>query len=233
MKLRGLNGLFLKNKDLVTKSFFTLIVPVSLPHIQDIDGNVYTYVTIGTQQWIVENLKTVHYADGTTIPNITDPVLWDDDISGAYCWLQNNIENKDVHGGLYNWYAVNNIHGLAIDGWRVPSETDLDILITFLGGSLVAGGKLKEVGLTHWLTPNMGATDEYGFRARGSGYKVYGSGFGAGFGYILELSLVWSSTESNVDDAVYRYLGYYDSTVTGGSPNSKHQGFSVRLMRDI
>jgi len=69
------------------------------------------------------------------------------------------------YGALYNWYAVDNSNGLSIDGWRIPSKTDLDTLATYLGSD--PGGKLKEVGTEHWTPDNIGATDMYGFKSIG------------------------------------------------------------------
>ena len=57
--------------------------------VTDIDGNVYTTVKIGTQVWMSENLKVRHYRDGTTIPVLTDPVLWGADTTGAMCYYNN------------------------------------------------------------------------------------------------------------------------------------------------
>lgn len=138
----------------------SIIVP-SYPPI-DFDGNIYTTVTIGTQTWTIENLKTTHYIDGTPIPNVILNSSWQNDASGGYCWFNNNIANKPIYGGLYNWYAVNNIHGLAAPGWHIATDVDMSTLITFAGGASVAGYKLREIGNTHWTTAN--GTDDFGFK---------------------------------------------------------------------
>jgi uncharacterized protein (TIGR02145 family) len=39
--------------------------------LEDLDGNQYTSVVIGNQEWLIQNLKTTKYADGSSIPNIT------------------------------------------------------------------------------------------------------------------------------------------------------------------
>lgn len=202
--------------------------------VQDIDGNTYTYVTIGTQQWMVENFRCTKYADGTPIPNLTVAFDWTSEDGtpghdGAYCWYNNDSANKPDYGALYNWYAENNAHGLAPTGWRVPSKTDLETLVTFLGGSTVAGGKLKEILFTHWTAPNTGATDEVGFTARGSGCRIMG-----GFGILIlnEYGTLWSSTLFNATDSYFIQLAY-DSlqSIIGNTSNT--EGHVIRCMRDL
>src|ERR1035437_3551657 len=74
----------------------------------DTDGNNYTVVTIGTQTWMAENLKTTQYNDGTTIPNVTDITSWANLTTGAYSWYNNDAGTyKNTYGALYNWYTVN------------------------------------------------------------------------------------------------------------------------------
>lgn len=200
----------------------------------DIDGNVYHYVTIGTQQWLVENLKTEHYVDGTAIPNLTLNADWlaEDGTpghDGAICYYDNDEAiYKTPYGALYNWYAVNNAHGLAPAGWRVASKADYDALSTFLGGDAIAGGKLKEIGLAHWLTPNTGATDEYGFKGLPGGYR----GTGGNFFYITEKGTLWSSTSINPASAWDIRL-FYNFNVVNIDINVKYLGFSVRCIKDI
>lgn len=200
----------------------------------DIDGNIYTTVTIGTQEWMVGNLKTTHFADGTVIPNITDGVLWAADVSGAMCWYNNDISNKTPYGAMYNWYAVDNIRGLAYlerggvleAGWRVPSDADWATLSTFLGGDAIAGGKLKEIGLTHW-TPNVGATDERGFKLVGAGIRSGGLYFS-----IKTDTYLWSTDEFNVTDANEVAVSAADIIITSNT-NAKESGCSIRLVRDV
>jgi hypothetical protein len=83
--------------------------PVPGVTVTDIDGNVYHTVTIGTQVWMVENLKTTKYNDGTAIPLVTDGTVWGSDTTPAYCWYNNDEGTfKKIYGALYNWFAVNN-----------------------------------------------------------------------------------------------------------------------------
>jgi uncharacterized protein (TIGR02145 family) len=148
--------------------------------ITDKDGNVYTSVTIGTQVWMVENLKTTKYNYGTEIPNVTDNTEWSNLTTPAYCWYDNDITKKTPFGALYNFYAVNT-GTLCPTGWHVPSNTEWTTLFNYAGGLAVAGGKLKETGTTHWNAPNTGATDEYGFKYLPGGLRdSYGSIYSLG-----------------------------------------------------
>src|ERR1022692_1515578 len=113
-RLIPINGKKMKALLLVKKSFFLILMILLLQQtilkaqttVTDIDGNVYHTVTIGTQVWLVENLKTTHYRDGTAIPNLTDNTTSDNLTSGAYCDYDNKPSNSAIYGRLYNWYAA-------------------------------------------------------------------------------------------------------------------------------
>jgi uncharacterized protein (TIGR02145 family) len=114
--------------------------------VTDKDGNVYHTITIGTQVWMVENLKTTKYNDGTDIPLVKDSATWANLTTPGYCWLYNDQTTYiNTTGALYNWYAVNT-GKLAPIGWHVPSDSDFIALTKYLGGENTAGGKLKEAG---------------------------------------------------------------------------------------
>lgn len=135
-----------------------------LDTIKDIDGNVYRAVSIGTQVWMGEDLRTTRYNDGTPIPYVTDTAEWAGLYSDAYCWANNEDSNKTRYGALYNWYTTNT-GKLCPVGWHVSTSDDWEILVDYCGGWELAGGKLKETGTVHWDAPNVGATDEFGFTA--------------------------------------------------------------------
>lgn len=197
--------------------------------VTDIDSNVYHTVTIGTQVWMVENLKTTKYNDGTAIPNVTDSTAWSGLSTPAYCWYNNDsITNKTTYGALYNLYTVNT-GKLCPTGWHVPTDAEWTTLTTYLGGESVAGGKLKETGTTHWLSPNTGAINESDFTALPGGYRYY-SGI---FNYVGKYGYWWSSTEDESNnswawdrDMVFNY------NVVFRDINYKNNGFSVRCLRD-
>ena len=132
--------------------------------VKDIDGNIYHAVTIGTQVWLAEDLKTTRYNDGTAIPYVGGDVEWKNLRSAAFCWYNNDESNKTVYGALYNWYTTNT-GKLCPIGWHVASNSDWETLINYCGGWEVAGGKLKEAGTAHWEAPNIGAINEFGFTA--------------------------------------------------------------------
>ena len=126
--------------------------------VSDADGYVYHTVTIGAQVWMVENLKTTKYNDGTAIPLVTDSTAWAILTIPGYCWYNNDaVTYKATYGALYNWYAVNT-GKLAPKGWHVPADAEWTKLITFLGGEDVAGGKMKSTGtiklaMVYGITP--------------------------------------------------------------------------------
>ena len=151
--------------------------------ITDVDGNVYTAVSIGTQVWMVENLKTTKYSNGDLI-GTTTPATFDISAEAApkYQWAYAGFEdNVFRYGRLYTWWAVTDIRGVCPTGWHVPTEDDWTALTTYLGGEDVAGGKLKEAGTTHWWAPNEGATNSSGFTALPGGDR-YDNGSFDGFG---------------------------------------------------
>jgi uncharacterized protein (TIGR02145 family) len=194
----------------------------------DQDGNVYKTVTIGTQTWMAENLRTTKYNDGTAIPNVTDNDEWGGLSTGAYCNYNNTINTDTIatYGRLYNWHAVNT-GKLAPKGWHVPSDAEWTQLTTYLGGVSVAGGKLKETGTTHWNSPNGGATNETGFTALPGGFRItYGSFFNIG-----DLGLWWSATESYASIAWGHVVGSNDGGVRRHNYD-KELGYSVRCVRD-
>jgi uncharacterized protein (TIGR02145 family) len=195
--------------------------------ITDVDGNVYHTITIGTQVWMVENLKTTKYRNGDPIPNITDGRAWSKLTTGGYCDYNNDTNHSTTYGRLYNWYAVNDSRNIAPTGWHVPSDAEWTILITYLGGERVAGGKLKETGTTHWGSPNTGATNETGFTALpGDGRNIGGVFNSHG------VNGIWlSSTEGGISTAWIRSMYCGDSGVYRGF-GSKGGGFSVRCLRD-
>jgi len=201
--------------------------------ITDFDGNVYTYVTIGTQQWLVENLQTTHYNDGTAIPNLTLNADWiaEDGTpghDGAYCWYDNDAVTYADYGCLYNWYAVDNAHGFAVVGWRIPTNADMTTLSDYLGGLLGTGGELKETGTVHWNSPNTGATNETGFTALPGGLRAVAGAFSN----IGVSGHWWSSTEVDAGNAWLRYLTAPDDDIIVNSV-AKYAGYSVKCMRDV
>jgi uncharacterized protein (TIGR02145 family) len=155
--------------------------------VSDIDGNIYNTVTIGTQVWMVENLKTTKYRNGDPIPNVTDEIQWSNLTTGGYCNYDNDISNVTTYGRLYNWYAVNDSRNIAPIGWHVATDAEWTTLTDYLGGENVAGSKLKEFGTAHWQSPNDDATNESGFTALPGGDRFFNGPFNymTGMGFWL------------------------------------------------
>ena len=131
------------------------------------------------------------------------------------------------YGYLYNWYAASHSN-FAPNGWSLPSKTDFDTLVTYLGGSTIAGGKLKEASLNYWTAPNTGATNESGFTALPCGGR--GIATGDFFGMYLQY-LFWSITE--IGSSVYYMNIYYNYAGANVSTTSnKGTGYGVRLIKD-
>ena len=238
--LSAINYPDMKNKLLICPAFIMGILLMIIPGCQksdahndpsvtvtDIDGNIYNTITIGTQVWMKENLKTTRYRTGELIPNVTDPTQWYNIITGAYCDYDNNPVNSATYGRLYNWYAVNS-GNLAPAGWHIPSDAEWVTLENYLGDASLAGGKLKETGTTHWQSPNTAASNETGFTGLPGGYRS-----STGSYYEITYKGVWwtSTTGTDISYAYYRFLDFNIGFIIRNE-DYKVDGYSVRCIRD-
>ena len=106
----------------------------------------------------------------------------------------------------------------------MPTQTEWNTLFTAVGGSSVAGKKLKST--SGWNSSGNG-TDAFSFSALPAGYR-YDDGRYFSEGY---RAYFWSSTESYSESAYNLYLGYnYDSA--GLNNYIKYRGYSVRCVKD-
>jgi uncharacterized protein (TIGR02145 family) len=209
----------------------TLAVPTPVL-VTDIDGNTYNTVGIGSQLWMAENLKTTRYNNGDSIGTTTPATLdYSNEDSPRYQWASTGKEsNVAVYGRLYTWYAANDSRSVCPTGWHVPTDGEWTTLTTYLGESF-AGGKLKETGITHWVTPNLGATNETGFTALASGFHSDNGGsgfFGVG-------AFFWSSTKTTeVTTPPYAYHRnmWYERVNVEGYGCSVNWGLSIRCVKD-
>ncbi len=189
-------------------------------------GQVYNTVQIGSLCWLKENLNVGTRINGSQSQTNNSTIE-------KYCY-NDQESNCDTYGGLYQWneamqyVTTAGVQGICPAGWHLPTDAEWTTLTTFLGGESVAGGKMKETGTTHWLSPNTGATNTSGFTALPGGTRIYN-------GYFYDLgdyAYFWSSTEYSSPNAWYRYLRYDYANVGRHYVHDKTHGFSVRCARD-
>ena len=197
----------------------------------DQQGNVYKTVTIGTQTWMAENLRTTIYNDSTAIPHVPGNAEWSALTTGAYCVFQNNTDPNFIatYGNLYNFFAVSS-GKLAPPGWHVSTDNDWNTLVNYLGGNLVAGKKMKEVGTTHWVSYSIPATNESGFTGLPGSNRAASGTFPAGVGSNAEF---WTSTPYTLSPGwAYSWYLNYGLDEASRISLSEERGFSVRLVKD-
>ncbi|OFZ53388.1 MAG: hypothetical protein A3D92_05265 [Bacteroidetes bacterium RIFCSPHIGHO2_02_FULL_44_7] len=206
--------------------------------IVDRDGNLYHSVTIGSQIWMVENLKVRHYRNGDTIAMLSESEPWENTTSGAFCRYsltdfhlstEQEQELNQYMGNLYNGFCILDERNIAPLGWHIPTVEEWEILCEFLGGKKVAGGKLKDSlnwRIERWFNPNkVLRTNETGFTALPDGGRKCDGTF-------LRLSeeghLASVSSKGNIMYGVLSYLKNEVYFLTG----ELCQGFSVRCIKD-
>lgn len=188
-------------------------------------------VTIGKQVWMTQNLNVDKFRNGDPIPEAKTDEEWrkaGENGEPAWCYYNNNPDNGDRYGKLYNWYAVNDPRGLAPEGWKIPSDEEWSRLADFLGGESVAGTKMKSTDFWADYEGESGnGTNESGFSGLPGGSR---DNVGT-FYYIGKFGFWWSSSESNTGGAWNRNLNYINGFVYR-NVFSKETGFSVRCLRD-
>ena len=194
-------------------------------------GGASKEVTIGKQVWMTQNLNVDKFRNGDPIPEAKTDEEWKkagENGEPAWCYYNNNPDNGDRYGKLYNWYAVNDSRGLAPEGWKIPSDEDWSRLTDFLGGESVAGTKMKSTNFwADFYGESGNGTNESGF----SGLPGGARDSDGTFSYVGKLGNWWSSTEYNTTNAWDRSLSYSCGNVLRFD-NYKESGFSVRCLRD-
>jgi uncharacterized protein (TIGR02145 family) len=180
---------------------------------------------------MAENLRATHYQDGSPVPNVTNLDTWNFLNTGAYCFYGNDILYMNVYGAMYNWYTVADQRGICPSGWHVPSDDEWSDLETFLGGPKNAGIKIKEVGLQHWISPNIGASNLSGFTALPAGSRSFA--LNDDFLGLKYYCIMWSSTEHHTftESAWYRSLITFESDLSRNY-YLKRVGCSIRCLKD-
>lgn len=207
--------------------------------LRDIDGNVYKTIVIGGNEWMAENLRTTKFRDGSEIPLVTDVSEWAALSTAAYCWPENNAANKSTYGGLYNGYAVFSNKGLCPSGWHIPTDGEWIALELELGLPQAeayldairaedqnVGGKLKAT--VNWDDPNLGANNNSGFTAYGTGYRRPTGEFNWFRQWTGYLTTTPATTQGNY---WMRYLGY-DIKGIDRHERDRQYGYSVRCVKD-
>ena len=187
------------------------------------DGHVYRTVTIGEQVWMTENLAYLPVVHSPTSESITEPRYYVYGYTGSNIVTAKQQINYTTYGVLYNWPAA---LIACPPGWHLPCDDEWTDFTTFLGGESVAGGKMKETGTAHWLSPNTSATNESGFSALPGGFE-----WGVTFYSIGIVGYWWSSTEDSIYGAWVRSLSDNNSIIYREG-TYKETGLSVRCVRD-
>lgn len=207
--------------------------------VADSDGNYYPMIRIGNYEWMAENLKTTKFNDGSNIENLgMSLAAWNSNTSGAYCWVNNNEGNKDTHGALYNWFAVNT-GKLCPQGWRVPSDDEWKYLEGMVDTQVPVGspvwdglyfrgqdaGKILKAK-EGWPVGGNG-TDDYDFTAIPAGIRTYD----ADYIFVGNRGYFWTSDSHSAENAFNRTL-YPDQNTVWRYFSNKRDGLSVRCIRD-
>ena len=202
--------------------------------VSDYDGNLYHLVTIGSQVFLRENLKTTHFLNGDPIPNVKDAQAWYNFNAPAYCYYNNDPALGEKYGALYNFQAASDPRGL-IAGFHTPTIEEFEELIDYLGGEYAAGGKVKTT-TPDWQSPNVGATNASGFSALPAGARS-SSGNSYDQPEFLGLGTSASFWTGEIEPALPQYAYnphcfYNQDGFACGGLNPHWKGISVRLIQD-
>ncbi|OQA92902.1 MAG: hypothetical protein BWY27_00114 [Bacteroidetes bacterium ADurb.Bin234] len=212
--------------------------------VRDIDGNIYTTVTIGSQVWMVENLRTTKYRNGDPIPQVSDNSAWSVLSTGAWCDYENNASNGTIYGHLYNHYAVRDTRNIAPVGWHVATKLEWETLQAYLinNGYNFDGTKTDNktgkayASTTLWTTfttvgtvgYNLPTNNTSGLNVLPSGYRDANNGT---FATINTRAYLWLSDSS---DALSGWCFYLRNTLSGcyNTTGNARGGFAVRCVKD-
>ncbi len=209
---------------------------IKVGSVTDIDGNVYQTITIGSQEWMIENLKTTTFNDGEPI---TEWVFGDDWWSGGtfpyYQWADTDDLNNvypdplpfDFYGALYNDAAISS-GKLAPAGWRIPTEQDFIALENYIASNGQAGQEGNALKSTSgWVSGSDNGTDIYGFNGLANGYaSVFGTATAGG------IISSWATTDVDAANQTRKVVQLFDQDTILFSDDSVRLGFGIRCIKE-
>lgn len=193
-------------------------------------------VKIGSQIWATQNLDTRTFSNGDDIAEAKTDEEWrkaEKEKKPAWCYYNNDSENGEKYGKLYNWYAVNDPRGLAPKGYHVPSSLEWESLVTNMGGKNPAGGKITDIAgkklksKNGWLEGGNGTNESGFFALPGGSRHDFGSFDNIGYSAIW-----WTSTQQEVTIGLNSIVWYGDNFINTDNTNGPGAGLSVRCIKD-
>lgn len=213
--------------------------PVLGDSIADVDGNVYRTVTLGTQTWMIDNLKTTRYNDNSPVALLVDSASWTSPEKAGYCWYNHSdsLAKANDYGALYNWPAVNTTK-LAPAGWHVPNVYEWKKMEAYVAMYYYISGSLPKVlaSKTGWSASVVSASvgndktknNSSEFDAKPAGFRTDST---AVFAKMNEQTYWWTSQKNDSVNANYISISYNLATVEAGYKKYGN-GFSVRCVKD-
>jgi uncharacterized protein (TIGR02145 family) len=207
--------------------------PCTVGPLLDADGNAYEVVRIGSQCWMAENLRTTSYCNGEAIPELTDDGAWQATSAGAWVHYENDASNESPYGKLYNHHAAMDDRNICPCGWHVPTRAEMVTLRSELGGTVVAGHKMKTTGIWddgtgYWYGPGTQTTNSSGFSAQPAGWRVFHGSFSGIFGF----TGYWTTTVDTDPAKAVRFVLNSGGGNFGDGTELRGYGFSIRCIKD-
>lgn len=225
---------------------FPVIMVNAQGSITDIDGNVYPTITIGEQEWMGKNLRVSHYTNGDPILHEENHTVWQTSQEGLRTWYNNDPDNEEPYGMLYNWHATTDERGLCPAGWRTPTDADWQQLLEFIdpnhrGNNNPAGTKLKSRRQQNsplgapWDTHEHPRWDSHGYRYGTDDFDfnaLPGGNYTMGNAFVSkgQHAYFWSSTPASHKHAWARIITF-NMAGMNRSQYLQQIGFSVRCIR--
>ncbi len=208
--------------------------------VTDADGNVYNTITMGNQIWMLENLKTTKFNDGTPIMLYEFGDDWgslNNEIA-QYQWsdtsdLNNVVDEElafDVYGAMYNHFAIES-GKLAPGGWRIPTEADFIELENFIADDGNTGNEATVLKTeTGWLPSSGNGTNQYGFNALPNGYinALGGPAFGQGV-------CTWAASNvsgSNPASQIRKMISLFQNGAINYDDNAIQIGAGIKCIKE-
>jgi len=210
--------------------------------VTDFDGNVYETVILGNQVWLKQNLRTTHYRNGDPIKLSASESEWWSNAEGAYCYYNNQKNDVDTFGCLYNYLAVNDKRNICPEGWHIPTVAEWDSLAKYLvqnkyGFNGDGGDIAKSLATTFGWSDKNTTSSAVGHRQELnniSGFSAPPAGQRTLFCVFQDrgkISAFWTSNPYNSYNAYFQSINYNYNYITRYIEHF-NTGFSVRCIKD-